>query len=79
MPTDTLQSPDSATPTANGAHDAPVLKGSEIFVRALEEEGVDRVFGHPGGAVIKIYDAMERIQPSYDHVPPCSCRTSTWS
>jgi acetolactate synthase-1/2/3 large subunit len=68
MPTDTLQSPDSATPAANGAHDAPILKGSEIFVRALEEEGVDRVFGHPGGAVIKIYDAMERIQPSYDHV-----------
>ena len=67
MPTDTLQSSDSAT-TANGAHDAPTLKGSEIFVRALEEEGVDRVFGHPGGAVIKIYDAMERIQPSYDHV-----------
>ena len=67
MPTDTLQSSGSAT-TANGAHDAPTLKGSEIFVRALEEEGVDRVFGHPGGAVIKIYDAMERIQPSYDHV-----------
>ena len=67
MPTDTLQSSDSAT-TTNGAHDAPTLKGSEIFVRALEEEGVDRVFGHPGGAVIKIYDAMERIQPSYDHV-----------
>ena len=68
MPTDTLTSSDPETPTANGAHDAPTLKGSEIFVRSLEAEGVDRVFGHPGGAVIKIYDAMERIQPSYDHV-----------
>ena len=67
MPSQTLQSTDAAT-TANGATDAPTLKGSEIFVRSLEEQGVDRVFGHPGGAVIKIYDAMERIQPSFEHV-----------
>jgi len=67
MSTDTLQSSARASATENGAPDAPTLKGSEIFVRALEEEGVDRVFGHPGGAVIKIYDAMERIQPSYHH------------
>lgn len=67
MPTNTLQS-SSAPSTANGATDAPTLKGSEIFVRSLEEEGVDRIFGHPGGAVIKIYDAMERLQPDYDHV-----------
>ena len=65
MPPDTLKSTDAVT---NGASDAPTLKGSEIFVRALEEEGVDRVFGHPGGAVIKIYDAMERLQPAYEHV-----------
>ena len=68
MPTDTLQSSDPPSTTPNGAPDVPTLKGSEIFVRALEEEGVNRVFGHPGGAVIKIYDAMERIQPAYDHV-----------
>ncbi|MFB6249045.1 MAG: biosynthetic-type acetolactate synthase large subunit [Salinibacter sp.] len=68
MPTETLQSSDTPSTTTNGAPDAPTLKGSEIFVRALEEEGVDRVFGHPGGAVIKIYDAMEQIQPAYDHV-----------
>jgi len=67
MPTTSLQSSDTPS-TANGAPDAPTLKGSEIFVRALEEEGVERVFGHPGGAVIKIYDAMERIQPSFNHV-----------
>ncbi|PQJ35682.1 acetolactate synthase, large subunit, biosynthetic type [Salinibacter sp. 10B] len=67
MPTDSLKTSTPST-ASNGAPDAPVLKGSEIFVRALEEEGVDRVFGHPGGAVIKIYDAMERIQPDYEHV-----------
>lgn len=68
MPTETLPSSDATTASTNGASASPVLSGAEIFVRSLEEEGVDRVFGHPGGAVIKIYDAMERIQPSYDHV-----------
>ncbi|MEM9998447.1 MAG: biosynthetic-type acetolactate synthase large subunit [Bacteroidota bacterium] len=46
----------------------PVLTGAEIFVHALEAEGVEVVFGHPGGAVIKIYDAMAQIGPSFDHV-----------
>ncbi|MFO8098174.1 MAG: biosynthetic-type acetolactate synthase large subunit [Salinibacter sp.] len=67
MPTDTVKSPNRSS-TTNGASDAPSLTGAEIFVRSLEAEGVDRVFGHPGGAVIKIYDAMEQIQPAYDHV-----------
>jgi acetolactate synthase-1/2/3 large subunit len=44
------------------------MKGADIFIRSLEAEGVDVVFGHPGGAVIKIYDAMERLQPSFKHV-----------
>lgn len=68
MSTKTLASSDASSATTNGASASPVLSGAEIFVRSLEEEGVDRVFGHPGGAVIKIYDALERIQPSYDHV-----------
>ncbi|MEM6647519.1 MAG: biosynthetic-type acetolactate synthase large subunit, partial [Bacteroidota bacterium] len=42
--------------------------GAEIFVRSLDAEGVDVVFGHPGGAVIKIYDEMARIQPNFLHV-----------
>jgi len=68
MPDTPLRSSYEAPSTQNGDTDAPVLKGSEIFVRALEEGGVDRVFGHPGGAVIKIYDAMEQIQPDFEHV-----------
>jgi acetolactate synthase-1/2/3 large subunit len=44
------------------------MSGAEIFLRALEAEGVEVVFGHPGGAVIKIYDEMARIQPSFKHV-----------
>ncbi len=45
-----------------------VVSGAEIFLRSLEAEGVKIVFGHPGGAVIKIYDEMARIKPSFEHV-----------
>jgi acetolactate synthase-1/2/3 large subunit len=34
------------------------LSGAEIVIRCLEEEGVDYVFGYPGGAVLHIYDAL---------------------
>jgi acetolactate synthase I/II/III large subunit len=34
------------------------LTGAEIVVRCLQEEGVDYVFGYPGGAVLFIYDAL---------------------
>ena len=34
------------------------LTGAEIVVRCLQEEGVDTVFGYPGGAVLHIYDAF---------------------
>lgn len=32
--------------------------GAEIFVECLLREGVDTIFGHPGGAVLKIYDEL---------------------
>ena len=35
-----------------------VLRGAEIFVQALVDEGVECVFGYPGGAVLHIYDAL---------------------
>jgi acetolactate synthase-1/2/3 large subunit len=38
-----------------------LMTGAEIFVRSLIEEGVDIVFGYPGGAVIGIYDALHDI------------------
>lgn len=34
------------------------LTGADIFVRCLRDEGVDFVFGYPGGAVLHIYDAL---------------------
>ena len=44
------------------------LCGAEILLKSLEAEGVEVVFGYPGGAVIKIYDEMARIKPSFEHV-----------
>ncbi len=35
-----------------------MLSGAQMVVRALEDEGVDVIFGYPGGAVIDIYDAL---------------------
>jgi len=55
----------SAAPTAT---DRPLATGAEILIRSLEAEGVEYVFGHPGGAVIAIYDEMHRIQPSFQHI-----------
>lgn len=52
-------------PPVNGAQR---MSGAEIFLRSLDAEGVEVVFGHPGGAVIKIYDEMARIQPNFKHV-----------
>jgi acetolactate synthase-1/2/3 large subunit len=43
------------------------LTGAEIFVRCLAEQGVDYVFGYPGGAVLPIYDALYQ-QDKVKHV-----------
>ena len=40
------------------ANDAMQLTGAEIVIRCLQEEGVEYVFGYPGGAVLFIYDEL---------------------
>ena len=46
---------------------AEKLRGAEIFVRALQDEGVEFVFGYPGGAVLHIYDALGQ-QEAVKHI-----------
>src|ERR1700756_1066651 len=36
-----------------------MLKGAEIVLRCMRAEGVDLVFGYPGGAIMPLYDALE--------------------
>lgn len=43
------------------------LTGAEIFVECLKREGVDTIFGYPGGAVLPIYDAIFQ-KPLFKHV-----------
>jgi acetolactate synthase-1/2/3 large subunit len=40
------------------AKEPEILTGADILVRCLQEEGVEYVFGYPGGAVLHIYDAL---------------------
>ena len=35
-----------------------MLSGGDILIRSLQEEGVEHIFGYPGGAVLHIYDAL---------------------
>ncbi|WP_272897089.1 acetolactate synthase 3 catalytic subunit [Bordetella trematum] len=43
------------------------LNGADILVRCLADEGVEHVFGYPGGAVLYIYDAIFK-QDKFQHI-----------
>ena len=44
------------------------LTGSEIVIEILKEQGVDTVFGYPGGTILNIYDALYQHQDEIRHV-----------
>ncbi|MBQ8314808.1 MAG: biosynthetic-type acetolactate synthase large subunit, partial [Lachnospiraceae bacterium] len=44
------------------------LNGSQIVLECLLEQGVDTVFGYPGGAILNIYDALYHYQDKIHHV-----------
>ena len=44
------------------------LTGAEIVVECLKEQGVDTVFGYPGGAILNIYDALYQHQNEITHI-----------
>ena len=44
------------------------LTGAEIFVECLKAEGVETVFGYPGGAVLYIYDALYKEAEHVNHI-----------
>lgn len=48
-----------------------LLTGAEILVRSLIDQGVDTIFGYPGGAVLNIYDALYMHQDELRHVLTC--------
>lgn len=44
------------------------LTGSEIVIECLKEQGVDTVFGYPGGTILNIYDALYNHQNEITHI-----------
>ena len=44
------------------------LTGAEIIIECLKEQGVDTVFGYPGGAILNIYDALYKYRDEIHHV-----------
>ncbi|MBR4513647.1 MAG: biosynthetic-type acetolactate synthase large subunit [Lachnospiraceae bacterium] len=44
------------------------LTGSEIIIECLKEQGVDTVFGYPGGTILNVYDELYKHQDEIHHV-----------
>ena len=45
-----------------------LLNGSQIFVEVLCEQGVDTIFGYPGGTILNVYDELYRYQDKIHHI-----------
>ena len=50
-----------------GMEDNMQLTGSEIVVECLKEQGVDTVFGYPGGTILNVYDALYKHHDEITH------------
>ncbi len=44
------------------------LTGSEIVIECLKEQGVDTVFGYPGGTILNVYDALYQHSEEINHI-----------
>ena len=44
------------------------LTGAEIVIECLKEQGVDTVFGYPGGAILNVYDALYKHSDEIHHI-----------
>lgn len=56
---------------ANGKEVVPhgeVMRGARIVVESLLKEGVDLIFGYPGGAILHVYDELHKAQDRIRHV-----------
>ena len=44
------------------------LKGAEVILECLKEQGVDTIFGYPGGTILNVYDALYKYQNDFKHI-----------
>ena len=45
-----------------------LLTGAEIVIECLKEQGVDTVFGYPGGAILNVYDELYKHSNEIKHI-----------
>ena len=45
-----------------------IITGAEILIKSLLDEGVDTIFGYPGGAVLNIYDELYKYRDEITHI-----------
>ena len=45
-----------------------LLKGAEIVIECLKEQGVDTIFGYPGGTILNIYDELYKHGDEINHI-----------
>lgn len=45
-----------------------IITGAEILIKSLLDEGVDTIFGYPGGAVLNIYDELYKYRDKLTHI-----------
>ena len=56
------------TPQETQKNDFPRISGSEAVIRSFLAEGVDTIFGYPGGAIIPVYDALYDYRDKINHI-----------
>ena len=44
------------------------MNGARIFLECLRKEGVDEIFGYPGGAILHIYDELYKNSDRITHI-----------
>ena len=44
------------------------LNGSQIVLEVLKEQGVDTIFGYPGGTILNIFDELYKYGDTFNHI-----------
>ena len=62
------ESTETLSVVGNGDQEARQMRGARILLECLVREGVDTIFGYPGGAVLHIYDELARMPVKLRHI-----------
>lgn len=54
--------------TSKKLPEGPVMRGAKMVIQSLLAEGVDTIFGYPGGAILHVYDELHQAADELNHV-----------